>query len=168
VNGPQKVIGNHTFVNVNVSRDGGYNHTCAITARGKAYCWGANGSGQLGDGTTNQSRANGPQAVIGGLRFTSINPGQDHTCALTSKGRAYCWGANNYGQLADGTVSSSNANGPQPVIGGLKFASINGGAAHTCALTSRGKAYCWGANYDGQLGDGTTRHSNENGPQAVQ
>ncbi len=167
-NGPQKVIGNHTFASLNVSRDGGHNFTCALTVNGEAYCWGDNEDGQLGDGTTNDSHENGPQAVIGGLRFASINPGESHTCALTAKGRAYCWGYNVDGQLGDGTTNDSDENGPQAVIGGLKFASVRGGESHTCALTARGKAYCWGYNNDGQLGDGTTDASDEKGPQAVQ
>jgi len=142
-------------------------HTCALTARGQAYCWGANGNGELGDGTLTDSLENGPQAVIGGLRFASINPGADHTCAITARGQAYCWGANSDGKLGDGTTTSSEVNGPQAVIGGLRFTSIRGGGTHTCALTARGQAYCWGENGNGQLGDGATADSDEKGPQAV-
>ena len=53
----------------------------------------------------------------------------------------------------DGTTT--NRDRPVPVLTGLKFASIDAGAAHTCALTSAGEAYCWGRNNRGQLGDGT-------------
>jgi len=167
VNGPQAVIGNQRFASLNVSRDWASNFTCGLTANGKAYCWGANGNGELGDGTLTDSLENGPQAVIGGLRFASINPGADHTCAITARGQAYCWGANSDGKLGDGTTTSSEVNGPQAVIGGLRFTSIRGGGTHTCALTARGQAYCWGENGNGQLGDGATADSDEKGPQAV-
>ena len=156
---------------VQISASGG--HTCGLTSRGAAYCWGENSHGELGDGTTDSSDENGPQAVIGGLKFASISVSRDggdnHTCGLTSRGAAYCWGYNGYGQLGDGTTDSSDENGPQPVIGGLRFASISADSYyHTCGLTSRGAAYCWGYNSDGQLGDGTTTDSDANGPQAVQ
>ena len=132
-------------------------HTCALTSRGAAYCWGDNFYGQLGDGTT--SNASSPQAVIGGLKFASISVGYTSACGITSRGAAYCWGNNLYGELGDGTTTDSGVSGPQAVIGGLKFASIQPGAFHTCGLTSRGAAYCWGANFYGQLGDGTTTPS---------
>ena len=103
-----------------------------------------------------------------GNRYMQISTGDYHTCGLTSRGAAYCWGYNGYGGLGDGTTTTSGVNGPQPVIGGLKFASIQPGAFHTCGLTSRGAAYCWGYNAQGQLGDGTTNLSGVNGPQAVQ
>ena len=145
----------------------GGSHTCALTARGIAYCWGDNNYGQLGDGTTIDSNANGPQAVIGGLKFASIAVGDEHTCGLTTRGAAYCWGDNGYGKLGDGTGLDSEANGPQAVIGGYRFVSLTAGEHHICALTARGTAYCWGRNTDGQLGDGTTIHSGANGPQMV-
>ena len=161
---PQRVIGGHRFASISA----GYDFTCGLTTRGAAYCWGLNDSGRLGDGTTIHSDANGPQRVIGGHRFASLGTGIEHTCALTSRGAAYCWGYNQYGELGDGTTLGSAENGPQPVIGGLRFASFDGGNEHTCALTTRGTAYCWGANWYGQLGDGTTTDSDEDGPQAVQ
>jgi alpha-tubulin suppressor-like RCC1 family protein len=157
------VIGGLRFASLNAS----YYQTCGLTTRGAAYCWGDNNNGQLGDGTTTDSDANGPQPVIGGLRFASIRPGERHTCGLTSRGEAYCWGFNSDGQLGDGTTTTSGVNGPQPVIGGLRFASISAGYELTCGLTSRGAAYCWGDNDYGQLGDGTTTDSDANGPQPV-
>jgi len=104
-----------------------------------------------------------------GNRYMQLSAGDYHTCGLTARGKAYCWGYNYNGQLGDGTTNySSGVNGPQRVIGGLTFASIRGGGYHTCGLTARGKAYCWGYNGYGQLGDGTTNSSYGNGPQAVQ
>lgn len=134
----------------------GYATSCALTARGEAYCWGYNRDGQVGDGTmANKLTAT---AVAGGLRFTQISTGLYHTCALTARGVAYCWGYNDYGQLGDGTTTGSPV--PVAVAGGLKFTSIGTGELHTCGLTTRGRAYCWGYNDDGAvLGTGAAGDS---------
>jgi alpha-tubulin suppressor-like RCC1 family protein len=157
------VIGGLKFTSISA----GKHHTCGLTARGRAYCWGGNWLGALGDGTEDESGVNGPQRVIGGLKFTSISAGNQHTCGLTARGRAYCWGSNGSGALGDGTEDESGVNGPQRVIGGLKFTSISVGVAHTCGLTARRKAYCWGYGEYGQLGNGTEDDSGVNGPQRV-
>jgi hypothetical protein len=130
-----------------------YQSTCGLTAASAAFCWGRNQNGQLGDGTTIDKST--PTAVKGGLKFTALVAGEYHMCALISTGAAYCWGDNHDGQLGDGTTIDKST--PTAVTGGLKFASIWSGSYSysTCGLTSTGVAYCWGANDDGQLGDGT-------------
>jgi alpha-tubulin suppressor-like RCC1 family protein len=132
-------------------------HTCALNGSGAAYCWGWNLEGQLGIGSTTNHQPT-PVAVSGGLTFSALAVGDYHTCALTTSGAAYCWGANFRGQLGDG--STTNRSAPVAVSGGLSFSSLAAGEFHTCALTSSGSAYCWGENAVGQLGDSsTTRRS---------
>lgn len=129
---------------------------CFLDGFQRAQCWGMNGMGQLGDGTTTDSDV--PVAVSGGHTFVAIAAGLHHACALTSAGAAYCWGANTYGQLGtttaeacDGTPCSTQ---PVPVDGGLTFASLTAGYLNTCAVTEGGEAYCWGDGGGGQLGRG--------------
>ena len=87
--------------------------------------------------------------------FTRITTGFQHTCALTSTGAAYCWGANDRGQLGTGTTTNSSLPIAVTMPAGVTFASITTGEIHTCALSTTGSAYCWGYNYWGQLGDGS-------------
>lgn len=130
---------------------GGRHHTCGVTTGDRAYCWGANVSGELGDGTGNSSRT--PVAVAGGLSFRQVSTGHFHTCGVTTEDRAYCWGAN-LGRLGDGGTSNSAT--PVAVVGGLRFREVSAGPAHTCGVTIDDQAYCWGSNGHSQLGDGTT------------
>lgn len=131
-------------------------HTCAIDAGGTGWCWGNNGSGQLGDGSTNGAIA--PRVVAGGGGLTAISAGNLHTCAITGAGAALCWGNNASGQL--GTGAGGNSSVPVAVSGGLVFTAISAGQSHTCGLTGGGALYCWGSNANGQLGDGTTTSRN--------
>jgi alpha-tubulin suppressor-like RCC1 family protein len=73
---------------------------------------------------------------------------------VTTAGAAYCWGANDHGQLGDGTTAFRVT--PAPVAGGLTFASVTASSYYTCGVTTVGVAYCWGENLFGELGDGTT------------
>jgi alpha-tubulin suppressor-like RCC1 family protein len=133
----------------------GLAHTCAIaTSSGAPYCWGHNADGRVGDSTAMNIRPT-PVAVYGNHSFTSISAGEAHTCGLTSAGQAYCWGANNYGQLGNNTATFSRipVAVQQPV--GVTFSQITAGKWHTCGLSS-GQAYCWGYGAAGQLGYGFT------------
>ena len=127
-------------------------HTCVITG-GAAKCWGDNGNGQLGDGSTTPSLI---PIQVAGLTSgaTSLAVGNFHTCALVSGG-VKCWGNNISGQLGDGTTTPRLT---LVAVSGLTngVAAIAAGALHTCALTTGGAVKCWGANTNGQLGDNTT------------
>jgi alpha-tubulin suppressor-like RCC1 family protein len=131
----------------------GFSHNCGLTLDGRAYCWGQNQAGQLGDGTTLQRLT--PVAVVGGLRFRQVSAGARHTCGLTPINRAYCWGQNQAGQLGDGTTTDHLK--PVAVVGGLRFLQVSPSrnGDHTCGVATDSLAYCWGANDGGQLGDGT-------------
>ena len=133
----------------------GSNFTCGLTAAGVIWCWGDNAHGQLGDGTT--TRRLTPVVVrAGALRFRHVAAATYHTCALTTDGRAYCWGDNWYGQLGLGDGTHNPRLRPNPVAGGLTFRQLGaGGFGHTCGVTTAGRAYCWGNNQFGELGDGT-------------
>jgi alpha-tubulin suppressor-like RCC1 family protein len=131
-------------------------HTCGITTADKAYCWGLNESGVLGSGTGANSLT--PVAVAGGRRFGLLNTGWLHSCAITTSAAAFCWGSNADGQLGVGSGTSSSLS-PLRVAGGLELSAVSAGTlgTHSCSWTTTDhRAYCWGNNAAGQLGDGTT------------
>jgi len=133
-------------------------HTCAVLDSGSVKCWGANWSGQLGDGSTSYEN-NVPVDVVGISDAISISAGNRHTCALLSSGAVKCWGDNEYGQLGDGsTIWYSNV--PVDVVGINDAISISAGDDHTCALLSSGAVKCWGNDHYGQLGNGIFGYSN--------
>ncbi|HEU4410015.1 MAG TPA: hypothetical protein VFS43_32470 [Polyangiaceae bacterium] len=149
---------------------GGY-HSCALLEGGTVQCWGANGLGQLGDGTTSnrntpvpvRSAPNGP--LLTGVLALAL--GGSHSCALLEGDTVQCWGANGYGQLGDGERFEEGSpvyqSTPVSVRSGPEGAPLTGvqalalGYDHSCALLG-GTVQCWGANGYGQLGDGMTSH----------
>ena len=127
-----------------------------MTTAGGAKCCGGNGDGQLGDGTTTERAA--PVDVTGlttGVRAISLGI-NFHTSTLTTAGGVKCWGTNSEGQVGDGTTTTPRLT-PVNVTGltsGVQ--AIATGNNMTSTLTNGGGVKCWGANFDGQLGDGTT------------
>jgi alpha-tubulin suppressor-like RCC1 family protein len=147
---PTPVVGGLSFTSIAA----GNAHACGITVQGDAYCWGRNGSGQLGDGSTADHSS--PGRVKGSAGFASITAGGVHTCAVDTHGEAFCWGRNTYGQLGDGGTTDQTI--PARVAGAHAFSSVRAFGSHTCGATVSGEAFCWGYNLDGQLGDGTRTH----------
>ncbi len=129
-------------------------HTCVVTGAGAAFCFGNNTHGRLGNGNTNQSTT--PVAVTGmGASVRSVAVGYTHSCAVKNDSSAWCWGNNANGRLGNGNTTSQNT--PVAVLHmDSGVTDIVGGNRHTCGILDPGKLFCWGYNFQGQLGDGTT------------
>jgi len=125
-------------------------HTCATTTSGQVYCWGLNQFGQLGNGTTNNK--SNPVPVSEGNIWTIITAGLYHTCGINQSGEAYCWGLNDEQQLGSGRGQSQWPY-PDKVKTANFWVYISAGRSHSCGLNDLGKAFCWGSNEYGQLGD---------------
>ncbi|MDP9177261.1 MAG: Ig-like domain-containing protein [Gemmatimonadota bacterium] len=126
-----------------------------------------------GDGTvtitaTSEGKIGSAQVTVTSVStvaFASVVTGGAHTCALTAALAAYCWGRGESGQLgvaSPGTTCSFDTSSspcslvPVAVGGGLFFARLTAGGAHTCGLTNIGTVFCWGSNASGQLGNNST------------
>jgi alpha-tubulin suppressor-like RCC1 family protein len=163
-----------------ISLTAGSYHTCGLASDGKAYCWGRDAEGQLGEnGDGDNSNENIPVLVdtsnlSSGSSFISLTAGHFHTCGLASDGKAYCWGSDSFGQLGE-NGDGDNLIENIPVLvdtsnlsAGSSFISLTAGTDHTCGLASDGKAYCWGSDSFGQLGeDGDGDNLDENIPAKV-
>jgi len=134
----------------------GTDHSCAQVGYG-IYCWGRNDNGELGDSTLTLRTLPVPVPFNPpfGAAFNAPALGDSHTCATTSVAELYCWGSDSSGQLGIGSQSDRRIF-PTLVSGGLSFALVTAGRAHTCAqIAGANELYCWGANDRGQLGDST-------------
>ena len=135
-------------------------HVCDIASGGIAWCWGLNGAeGRIGsDQLGSSSMSAVPVRVPGNQKLAQLATFGRHTCALTTEGKAYCWGYNGWGALG---ANSSLSQSPTPVAvaSNLTFRSISAGSDHACAVTFDNIAYCWGNNDWRQLGTGTAAQS---------
>lgn len=140
-------------------------HACALRTTGELHCWG--GDGFVGDGTTLEHLA--PTRIGTASDWTSISVGPYHSCGIRGTGELYCWGPDRDGELGDGAPMQARrspvrvgAEGDWTAVsaGGTDRAGGSSGdeylAAHTCGIRAGGRLYCWGANWKGELGDGTT------------
>ena len=133
----------------------GVNHTLAIksdTATTTVWAWGANGYGQLGDGTATDRLSPVPVTITGGVQ--AVSAGGGHSVALKSDGTLWAWGFNGYGQLGDGTTRNRRSPVPMQGLGGL--ANVATAAwGNTVALKADGTVWVWGSDGYGQLGAST-------------
>jgi alpha-tubulin suppressor-like RCC1 family protein len=139
-----------------VASVGGEDDGYALSKTGEVYAWGWNGSGQLGDGRASpeQPLATAPVRVHGLSHVVALASGAETAYALTSSGRVYSWGSNTDASLGDGELSQGYSDVPVPVSGLANVKSIAAAIGSAYALTSGGVVYAWGANTQGQLGDG--------------
>ena len=128
-------------------------HTCAVGTNARVYCWGSDGSGQLGVSPPVLERTS-PTAIAAGAQFVALAAGDGHTCALDLDNEIHCWGANNVGQLGRGSTGSPQL--PSGVASADQYAALVAGGAHTCAVTLTSSVACWGSNAAGELGLGDT------------
>lgn len=149
---PVRVSGGQRFMRLGAGAES--NSTCGITFLGEGFCWGENGRGQLGDGTT--ASRSGPVRVKGLSNLRAIDPGADATCALGGTGAVHCWGSNALGQLGAGyAVRDTLVTSPSRVRVPEKFVAVSAGDRLACAVASTGAAYCWGAASEPQLRAGS-------------
>jgi alpha-tubulin suppressor-like RCC1 family protein len=135
---------------------GGGIHSLALEAGGTVLSWGDNYSSQLGPREGSDTAV--PSRIVGLTDVTAISAGGTHSVALRRDGTVWTWGHNYQGQLGDGTRSAAYYQGrlvPQAVAGVTGAQSIAAGGSHTIVLGSDGTLWGWGANGEGQLGDGT-------------
>ena len=146
----------------------GLNHTCSLTKDADIRCWGDNATGQLGAPTAwcqnltgyNCSLTPVPVVCPAGevCKFRALAAGGNHTCAIDTNGKAWCWGED--GDWATGVQTVNSGLGlPEhrqiPATAGgvaVNFVSIDTNQHHTCAVSSTQDLYCWGSNARGELG----------------
>jgi alpha-tubulin suppressor-like RCC1 family protein len=136
-------VGIHDALSISV----GHDHACAIRHGGRVACFGENAHGQLGDASSEQT-------------FVGVTAGFYKTCAWTEQGEVFCWGALEYEPHKMIGAPRDTAT-PVKLEGLSHVKQVSLGGFHACALIDGGTVKCWGANYFGQLGDGTESLSDE-------
>ncbi|MGD0274251.1 MAG: hypothetical protein ABSB96_11045, partial [Gaiellaceae bacterium] len=148
----------------------GYRHSCAVLSDHSVWCWGYNYYGQLGNHQSGNPslipvQVHGEGDVGFLTNVSQVDAGFGHTCALLSDQTAMCWGSNDLGELGDNKASGTLSSTPVHVsgVGGTgtlaDVVQLSAGAQFACAVRSAatgGKVYCWGAGWQGRLGNGDT------------
>lgn len=141
-----------------VSIAGGSQHSLAITSDGKAWSWGRNNVGQLGQGGGPDLYY--PTQITSLTNMVLVSAGESHGVALKSDGTVWTWGANYNGQLGDNSTTQRNSPVQVKGVGGTGFLSnvvaVAGGQSHSIALKSDGTIWAWGRNNYLQLGHGSS------------
>jgi alpha-tubulin suppressor-like RCC1 family protein len=130
--------------------DVAHSHACVVLSSQEVRCWGADHSGQLGDG--GYGRHATPIRVAGIPPSIAVGVGRAHSCALAANGEVWCWGDNGVEQLGASNVHSSSSHAVR-VSSLAHVDELAVGYEHTCAI-ARGAVWCWGRNQLGQLGNG--------------
>lgn len=149
-----------------LSMSAGQTHSLAVCSDGTVAAWGSNANGQLGNGST--TSATTPVAammggVLSGKKVIAVAAGGQHSLVLCSDGTLAAWGDGSFGQIGDGGVLDRHS----PVLvstagalSGKRVIAISAGANHSAAICSDGSVVCWGANTNGELGNGSNTQSN--------
>jgi alpha-tubulin suppressor-like RCC1 family protein len=137
----------------------GLDRACALSDGGRAWCWGDNYEGALGDGTYTDSPS--PVAVItpGNERLASIDTAWYHTCAIAVSGTTWCWGRGGFGELGSGTTLGGRTFRNPVVPAGTVFTTLSAGLATTCAIDTAGRVWCWTGSDWGVAGTGDATKS---------
>jgi alpha-tubulin suppressor-like RCC1 family protein len=134
---------------------GGRLHTCARLTSGEVRCWGRNFNGESGTSVPAGSDISTPSPVAGVANARGLALGEAFTCAVLADGSARCWGRGDGGQLGDGSTASSTS-APQVVVDAGPIESIAAGAFSMCARYRDARVRCWGSNFFGNLGTGSS------------
>jgi alpha-tubulin suppressor-like RCC1 family protein len=140
---------------VAASIDGGERHMCALNTGGSVYCWGANDDGQLGQGDRNDRYE--PTGVYLPEPVRQLSSGESHVCVVTESGQLYGWGWNKEGQLALSDDASDDAQQESDVLTPTlidrgPWTMVSAGQGHSCGTRTDGTLWCWGRNYNRQVG----------------
>lgn len=131
--------------------DGQARTTCAIRASGEVRCWGSNGAGQLGIGSSVAGSAT-PQSIMSASSYVDVAVGNEHACAVTSAARMHCWGRND--ELAVSGTGAAVISVPTPYDDGLMFGVIELGGRYSCGFS--GGLLCWGDDSYATMARGAT------------
>ena len=149
---PMQVAGGDGYAFVTGA--GGYD--CAIRVDGTLWCWGSNSNGNLGNGDEVDQLS--PVQVGTATDWTLVSAGPAIACGAQADGSGWCWGNGINGQLGNGQYGAgTHSDVPLQLPGGDVWASVSPGGGATCGIEDSGTLWCWGSNFWGEMGNGTTQ-----------